>query len=112
MTLPAPAPTRTRPRLVDAGQCPHPTVPDPGSYSLTQVSSYVSMSDVRTECCTTCRLLARPSFGRTDRPPDAIGRNAARSGAGSLADGLLARGRMLPRQVIPRQFYLITRRCT
>ena len=37
--------------------------------------------------------------------------NCARSRGERLAEILIARPRMRPRQVLPRQFYLITRRC-
>ena len=54
-------------------------------------------------------LGAKPHAGR---PPDADGLNCAISRRDRLAEILIARQRMLPRQVLPRQFYLITRRCS
>jgi|SRR5215510_6464258 len=55
--------------------------------------------------------VARPSVGYTGRPPDADGVNCLRSRRDRLAEILIAHPRMLPRQVLPRRFYLITRRC-
>src|SRR5215813_11709241 len=51
-------------------------------------------------------------FRTSVRPSDAGAAKHARSSRTRLADNLLAHAYMLPRQVLPRQFYLITRRCT
>jgi len=57
----------------------------------------------------------RPGFGHDDQPPDTTGRLRASTTrdlvSALLAEILIAVGAMLPRQVLPRQFYLITRRC-
>ncbi len=61
------------------------------------------------------RHAMRPGSGRNGQPPDATGHRQT----GTVRDHvpsevariLIARPRMLPRQVLPRQFYLITRRC-
>ena len=52
----------------------------------------------------------RPVFGHTGQPPDTGGANCARSRRDRLAEILIAPQRMLPRQVLPQKFYLITRR--
>ena len=58
----------------------------------------------------------RPGFGHDDQPPDTTGRLRASTTrdlvSALLAKILIAVGAMLPRQVLPRQFYLITRRCS
>ncbi len=50
------------------------------------------------------------------QPPDTTGRLRASTTrdlvSALLAEILIAVGAMLPRQVLPHQFYLITRRCT
>jgi hypothetical protein len=53
----------------------------------------------------------RPVCGHAGQPPDTGGANCTRSRRDRLAEILIAPQRMLPRQVLPRQFYLITRRC-
>src|SRR5262249_62179979 len=57
-----------------------------------------------------------PDFGRGGRPPDAPGRWRTTSMRDrvvkQLAEILIPRQCMLPRQVLPRQFYMITRRCS
>jgi hypothetical protein len=50
-------------------------------------------------------------FADACQPPDTGDANCARSRRNRLAEILIARQRMLPRQVLPSQFYLITRRC-
>src|SRR5215471_5225773 len=54
---------------------------------------------------------SRPAIGHDVQPLDTRDANGPRSRRDRPAQILIPRHRMLPRQVLPRQFYLVTRRC-
>jgi hypothetical protein len=63
------------------------------------VGSWTSLRDVRvSDTVASYRTLTGINYARSRRSP--------------LAEILIAVSAMLPRQVLPRQFYLITRRCS